>query len=492
MRLEVATYGGNGASTDPCTVLEELGVKKRFDGKICGIVVKAEFARRFVEGPEEDRKVMEIRSRPVKFLAAGEKVLLISVSGGHPRQLLGILQFEECRKIPNGLFGRYFAFHRVSQQEFAEFQASSATISKQDHVFGYVFNCVHQFADKPVLLGRSHGEVWCWLAKEDVNVAPLPSARQSNPSPQLAEKRKPSFSESSSDAVTMAPAAKVAKREECGRASTALVCDEEEAGNDGDSDGDIEEDEDIEEDMNVEGETLTCITMLQSEWSFISQTDSPALLRAYNSLEKFLNVVVRQNEGHFLVGTISLADCVGYHMGKYKRFDTILDGIKTMYSSEQLEGMKRNKSVWRWPIVELTKLENPVRFDYLDMNRQFRNRAFKVSKSSILPSDHQSQNQIPKAMNLYETARFFMQRMTDVTKLQLAQHVSKLAQSQTCIHVATTCSGTDVCIKVLKETVRFLNDWKAGKPCNMVCIFSYVLCIVQVFNYIYIYIYIYI
>ena len=467
-------------------MLENLGVKTRFDGRFCGIVVKEEFAKRFVEGPEEERKVMEIRSRPVKFIDPGQKILLISVSGGHPRRLLGILEFGDCTKIPNARFDRYFGFHRVSKKEFAEFRASSAALSKQEHVFGYGLTCVHRFAESPVLRGRSHGEVWAWISQEDValnvneaSLPRLPSGSQSDPSPQLAEKRKPSFSESSCDSVTMTPAAKVAKTEGCSEVSTslALTCDEEEKGNDGDSDGDIEEDEDIDEDMSVEGDTLTCITLLHSEWVFISQTsqkDGSALLRPYNSAEKFLNVVVRQDEGHCLVGTIGLGDCVGHDMSKNKRMDnTLLDGIRTMYTSEQLEGMKRNKYVWRWPILEVMKLDHPVQFGYLDMNKKFRNRTFKISKSSILPRDHKCE--APKDMNLLGTARFFVQRMTDVTQLQLAQNVSKLAESQTCIHVATTCSGTDVCIKVLTETVKFLNEWKAGNNVSKLrAVFPYI------------------
>ena len=91
------------------------GAKKNEEGKACGLVVKENFARRFLES-EEERKVYEIRSKPIKFLSEGDKILLVSSPSelGGRRQVTAMLQFEGNIRIKCSSFQRYFSLHRTS------------------------------------------------------------------------------------------------------------------------------------------------------------------------------------------------------------------------------------------------------------------------------------------------------------------------------------------------------------------------------------------
>ena len=92
------------------------------DGKVLGLMVQQHYAKRFILDSKEDRKSMEIRSKPVKFLNEGDKVALVSTNHGADRQVLAILEYQGCSKIKKADFHKYFQLHRVTLQEIEQFK----------------------------------------------------------------------------------------------------------------------------------------------------------------------------------------------------------------------------------------------------------------------------------------------------------------------------------------------------------------------------------
>ena len=92
------------------------------EGKRLGLMVQRKHAEKFLL-PVEDRKLAEIRSKPVNFLKEGDQILLIS-TGDHRREAIAILEFQSCSKIMIQHFAKYESMHCVSSAEFSQISAS--------------------------------------------------------------------------------------------------------------------------------------------------------------------------------------------------------------------------------------------------------------------------------------------------------------------------------------------------------------------------------
>lgn len=108
-----------------------LQTVKSKQGRYCGLLVRSQHAEKFIL-PEGDRKIYEIRSKPLQFLKEGEKIVLISTKNGK-RFALCVLEFQGCVKIKMSLFMKYYNLHRVSAGEFADFTASWPSMDLVGH-----------------------------------------------------------------------------------------------------------------------------------------------------------------------------------------------------------------------------------------------------------------------------------------------------------------------------------------------------------------------
>ena len=102
-------------------ILRTFKAKQRLDERFCGLVVQEKYAKRFVDECAEQRKLMELRSKALKFLVPGERICLLSASGTSTRKVVAVLEFNYCTKIAIGELGHYEGLHRVTTQELDAF-----------------------------------------------------------------------------------------------------------------------------------------------------------------------------------------------------------------------------------------------------------------------------------------------------------------------------------------------------------------------------------
>lgn len=429
------------------TLLEqllEMGVKQRQDKKVCGLLVSNTHARRFVEGPYYERKTMEIRSKAVKFLEEGECIMLISTNAPNSRRVLGVLRFEQCIKIAEENFSKFYDLHRVTPSEFEKVRKAW---KKQDHVFGYQFELVHIFNDPP-MVSTHLGETWIWLQESQlVEEHKQLSAPIKDIQPTASLKRLGSELDQE-DRMAKQPRSErpePASPGKCAmdafRSDRAVHMTEQAAAS---------SDED-------EGGDVTCILLLATEWEMIASKQANTLLRPFSTAARGMIVVVRRDDGHRVVGEFQIHEAT--------QNNQVVNKSSVMYSSDQLQGMKKNKTIWVWRVSGINVLDEEVRLKFLDIAPRFKNRPFKVRKEELRQSDQTAAAaHIPKDLSYSETAKFFIAQMGDIFAMQLADRIRHLKGRNACIRVGTTCSGSDVCVSVLRQTVQFLNQWQDCLP----------------------------
>ncbi len=131
--------------------------------RYCGLLVKPQFARLFVEEREENRKVYEIRKTAIHFLKEGDKILLIAT--GKPRLVLGILEFQESLKLKKSLFSRYFSLHKVENKDFLEISSNWPG----EFFYAWHFELIERFHPPVRVKYISGPEVWCYLSAADLS-----------------------------------------------------------------------------------------------------------------------------------------------------------------------------------------------------------------------------------------------------------------------------------------------------------------------------------
>ena len=130
--------------------------------KFCGLMIKKEFAQLFLCDDPLERKIYEIRSQPIQFLAEGDKIGLIA-TGDSDRRLVAILQFMGNIKILKAAFPRYYNLHKV---ETKTFEMLSANWRDQTHCFGWHLELVMTFKT-PIKISMVAGpEVWHYFTLE--------------------------------------------------------------------------------------------------------------------------------------------------------------------------------------------------------------------------------------------------------------------------------------------------------------------------------------
>lgn len=428
---------------------ENLNVKKRKDGSFCGLLVKEKYANRFVEGPESQRKIMEIRSRQFNFLKEGDRILLVSTGPSRPRHILAVLQFEFTVKITDEAFERYFPCHRVSLSELEEYKRSLNRYP--GHVFGIQFRLVHIFHDPPVWKSIS-GEIWIYISSDSVSMSSSMERLGSACSCTLDDEEprgqsSPTFSQKRTISLvsdTPPPTAKRTRNE-----GTIADMDQD--------DGLCEDMGEDEGDQNVHkanDDNITCCLLQPFEWAALSKGLACEILRPFETLETKLVIVERTESGHSVVGEVIVGHCCQAEGEQW------LGNVKwlTTYTADRLENMKKNKTVWVWSFKDVAVYSEPFLARFLDIAPRFRNRTFNISRSQL----ELVEVEFPRARNFFESARFLVGQLSPDFRKVLLDRVVALAKRNSCIRIGTTCSGTDVCIPALLGVINFVNTLQAG------------------------------
>ena len=435
-------------------------VKQREDGLFCGLLVKKPYALRFVEGRQCDRKTVEIRSKHVSFLECGERIGLVSTEVGSPRKLLAVLEYEGCIKIMKDSFGSWYSMHRVTAAEFEECQQNWSD-RENDHCFGYKFRLVHIFYGRPSVEGAHGAQVWWYfrvpgkrpvLTQEDSD-AGCPSAK-------LAK----TVSRASLSDTSCAPSQSQPVKRKLSQAFSAV------ADSPGPSQACREdrievldfarELDEVEPDDLPKGDCTMCLLLDECEWNSLQIGKANFFLRPFKANVMEFLVLIHSEDSYHQVGNIMVSAFQSAKLYKPSKY-------RAIYSSSQLNAMKSHKEAWEWHVGEIKYLECHGKIRYIDVPPRGRNRPFLVENSKL--GSFADAHAFPREMNLAETGRFFLNQM-DEKQVQILESTLRSLDSKT-IRIGTTCSGTDICVLVLRETVKMLNESKAW--CRSLSIYIY-------------------
>ena len=430
--LVFRTVWGFGES-EPQAMLLTKNVKKK-DGKLLGLLIHAEHAMKFLAEPME-RKVYEIRSRPLNFLEEGDQIALISVESNPCRwRVIGILEFQASVKIKWALFDKHFQLHRVPCGE----ALIENMKEKHDHCFGWHFELAHTCKPPLVFKDRILGpQVWVYFSVghlEGVSVDAdevLPRKRSAESSDMDSFKRsKTSQSGLSSDATVAAMPLHLSSED---------IHAVEEPTNE-DADGNI---------LEICGDNLLSIVLKDSEWCGICKGGT-SILKPYRTAEGKLHVLVSREAGLFFVGVIRVADCQQVEPCK-------LGGSwpLDMYSQYDLKHMKSLKRLYQRSVdsVDAVNTESLVR----PLQTKHSGKApFWKARSDFMYTPASP----PTRLCLKETARYFFDACGENYQQILLENLKSLDGKT--IKIGTACSGTDICVEVLKQTVEFFNKQQAG------------------------------
>ncbi|CAK9049402.1 Malate dehydrogenase 2 [Durusdinium trenchii] len=405
------------------------------DGKVLGLMVQQHYAKRFILDSKEDRKSMEIRSKPVKFLNEGDKVALVSTNHGADRQVLAILEYQGCSKIKKADFHKYFQLHRVTLQEIEQFKFwENMTSDSTGGCWGWHMEAVHIFDPPLVYPVKPSGEMtWLYLKVDELC---LPRIQRNGSSSS-------SLHEPVADICSEESTLKHKRSWSSSFANDSLDSSAKKA-----KAGTNESNEEIEDsalpwNFDDPDEQVHCIVLQEREFDGILKGHQ-GLLRPFKSRELNLCALVRREQGYDFVGILNLYSCTPVD-AKEAAEKTSTE----MYGRAEIGLMKTKKALFYWSIQNFCVLQerSPVRW----IDNAYKNRTFTMSASRLSPKYVQESVQ----PDLRHTCCYFMDACDAEFAERIVQSFSQL--SGKCIRVGTACSGTDICVTVIRQTVETLN-----------------------------------
>eukprot|EP00435_Cladocopium_sp_Y103_P014574 s3958_g3.t1 len=397
------------------------------EGQCLGLLVHRVHALKFLM-PEPHRKTYEVRGNPVKFLQEGHKLALISVDKGGRRQpssweILAVLEFQGNVKMKKAAFDKYFPFHQVSTLEKQSLFAEESC--EQDCVWGWHFELVQSFTP-PLKLKVARGSVrgpHILTPVQDDWEADLGSDEEL---PKGEQKKRPFPTASTSEYLSSSPSSK--------RSRSILV----------DTDGAGTEGENPFENLSLPTE-LFCVLLSDAEWEGLKRGGS-IILRPFSSTKTDLGVVIRVAQSYHLVGQVKLGERKETSNGSSET----ANAIASMYGKRQLTLLKQNsKTLWSWQVVSIQPLGKAKELSWMD--NRFRNRIFKLDMSSV------ARNPQPKMvlsdLTLKQSAQFMFGRWPRERQQLLVKQLKALDGK--CLRVGTTCSGSDICVAVIMQTLAY-------------------------------------
>ena len=219
------------------------------------------------------------------------------------------------------------------------------------------------------------------------------------------------------------------------------------------------ETEPMEVDSHSESRNLECILLQHSEWLALSEGTHWFVLRPSEvSRNSTYVAVLRGPTGLSALGEVTVGECVKVNKPANRRQEMRLaTDCSAIYSEEEVNRKIKCKTVWKWTLSDLAVYEVPQTFRFFEVAPRFHHKPFRM------PAQVEVQTtQPPSQMDLHHTAGFFLEQM-GLDRFQVLEYHLGTLSKDGAIRIGTTCSGTDVCIRVLEHTLRVLNAKQAGE-----------------------------
>lgn len=429
---------------------------KQQNGKFKGLLVKERFAERFVSGDPGNRKVYEIRTKACNCLLAGDKIVLISMQHQGGRQIwscLAVLEFHGNVKILNKSFEKQYPLHQVTQEEYHALQGNSDS----EFCWAWHLELYKLLETRPQFHRCKQGcVIWVNFSLEELCATgegeDQPSLYRSGTS--LSAKRTWSSQDQeppSSKRLRGSGSADLS----VGRAISAEDLDA--------SPADVSPVDDMEEEeTEVSGffdrESFPCMILLESEWRLLCQ-DQRFLLKPFPTQEEAVVGIVRFENVYRAVGLLHVDSC--------EKFEDAVINSSAKVKQDLARAAKRFKRPYLWNIKAVNVFDEQSQISFV--SQKYKNRLFTMPKASLC---HHALSP-PANLNLKDTCSYFLNMCTPEQRRAISAQVQRL--SDVSIRVGTTCSGSDIGITVLRQTISHLNAVEAWywavRMCSLTCPF---------------------
>ena len=211
--------------------------------------------------------------------------------------------------------------------------------------------------------------------------------------------------------------------------------------------------EQADEDEDSAPRMVKAIVLSQVEWQQAKQEGS-CLLRAFKPGQMELAAVTRVGYSYQYVGRIG-----------FKKLEDVtkhtIQGLhfrcSNIYSHREVSRMRlSSKWLWLCEVNHCQPVSEPVDLPWLDT--KFRNRVFKLNlqDQSQTPSKKVS---VPSKLEIGETAQYMFDRWPQGRQKLLWDRLAHFHSKR--LRLGTTCSGSDVCIAVVKQAIEHFARQKA-------------------------------
>ena len=135
-------------------------------------------------------------------------------------------------------------------------------------------------------------------------------------------------------------------------------------------------------------------------------------------------------------------------------------GASTSQKEQWRSYLLQKKSLYVWNFFDLVKISTPLELP------PFRGRSMWINLNKLKPH---VEKPIP-GMDLHETCEFFINRLNEYDYEKLGKRFRLLGGHT--ISIGSTCSGTDICVGMMKATVEKLNEkFNASRYDSEMCLF---------------------
>lgn len=188
-----------------------------------------------------------------------------------------------------------------------------------------------------------------------------------------------------------------------------------------------------------------------AEWQCLLRGGGNQMLRSFRTRNNELLVLLRREDGHYVVGALEIGEVIKYD----KLPQATADAVRHMYSQVYIQGLRRSSSgIYNWKVTQVEVFQEKV---LLRQTTRFKNRTFSLTPQMLQTSRIEG----PSSQCLMETARFFCEQLMSPNDRQALKFVARQLDNK-CIRVGSTCSGSDICITTLEKTIAFLNSTEVG------------------------------
>ena len=393
------------------------------DGQVHGLMIKEEFCHLFLAEPDQ-RKTYEIRKNNVSFLKPGDKIALLAISSRSIHwKIVCILEFKGSKKIYNSEFSEYSDLHRLTEQAYKDM----FNWASQGFCWAWIFEPVASFENTVRLPIERGCQVWRRFPTSDIiHDCELRSVDSQTTVP---------ITESLSFESLKNTPTHPMKKSDSG--STDLGQSLVDAIQHPQNNPELEQlvNQCMDPASNI---TVTAIVLSETEWNDILHQKTSAIVRPFQTQHTLLYALLKKLDGYYWAGILTLQGCKEETQGQ------ILS--ETCYTKNQLRSMKQF-FLWRFNDIQCLHEASRTRL----IRSTFCNRTFNI------PLCHLHAPVVPPAkLDLRDTCWYFVDLCEERFRSSLLQQITKLDGHS--IRVGTACSGSDICVTTLIQSLEYLNQ----------------------------------